>query len=125
MVCSLCLRHIIWYNLIIFVSDLLSPPSIITVSTYSVQLQFQKANGTVSSYLVEYARNLYGQALRYSSGTSIESASQQSVYRITQDGLIPGEKYNLRIVPMVTIGRSHYRGIPSDTVEVTILKPGM
>ena len=109
---------------VIFVSELLSPPSIITISAYFVQLEFEKANGTTSSYQVEYARNLYGQALSYSSGTSIKSASQQSVYRITQDGLIPGEKYNLRIVPMVTIGRSHYRGIPSDTVEATILKPG-
>ena len=89
------------------------------MTTSSVTIEFQAANGTTSYYQVEFG--MYQSVQTYNTGRRITGQLGQTVYRFTESNLIPGRSYVFRITPYV---RS-YPGIPSNTVTVTIMKPGM
>ena len=103
---------------------ILSTPLIINVSTSSVLLEFQSANGSVNSYLLQYALERLGNSLAFVSGDTMRAVNGQRSYRISQTNLLPGRKYHLRIIPMVYVNFKNHWGIPSEAVQVTILKPG-
>ena len=107
-------------------TEILQPPSIIDITTYSALVEFHSATRFTSSYGVEYALEEYeGATLTYSArgGEKVNAVNGQQVYRILQSYLKPGKKYHLRIVPFVRT-HSTNRGIPSPVVQATILSPG-
>ena len=97
------------------------PPRVVTVTTYSVLLEFHAANESTSSYVIEYAQERVASPLEFESGSPVRPIDDQPSYSASQRNLIPGVTYHFRIVPYV--GSS--RGIPSETVQVRILQPGM
>ena len=103
---------------------ILSTPLIISVSTRSVSLEFQSANGSVNSYLLQYALEKLGSSLAFVNGGTMRAVNGQSAYRVAQTDLLPGRKYHLRVIPQVYVKYNNYWGIPSEAVQVTILKPG-
>ena len=107
--------------LVFLVSAISAPPRVVTITTYSVLLEFQAANESVSSYRIEYAQEKAASPLVYASGTIVYPRDYQPSYSASQEGLIPGATYHIRVVPF--LGRT--RGIPSDATRVRILQPGM
>ena len=103
------------------ISAISDPPRIITVTTSSVLLEFRAANESTNSYKIEYAQEIVASPLEFESGSTVTPMYDQPSYSASQDGLIPGATYHIRIVPYV--GSS--RGIPSEAVRVRISKPGM
>ena len=97
------------------------PPRITTVTTFSVLMEFQAANETTSSYVLEYARERVASPLGFKTGSTVRPIDDQSSYSVSQGNLIPGATYHIRIVPYV----GTYRGIPSEAVKVGIPRPGM
>ena len=69
---------------------------------------------------------MVGSSGQYTSSfnVKVESVSGQMTYTVIQDGLKPGRKYRLRIVPNVRQYGTDYPGVPSDDVEVDTLVPG-
>ena len=109
----------------LYLKELTVKPTITTISTYFVVMEFGQANGPTSSYAAEYALL---PTLEYEMGNIVTAVDGQKTYVIRQDKLIPGSSYMLRIVPLVRITSwntyEDYRGIPSPSIEVTISQPG-
>ena len=100
-----------------------TPPKVITVTTHSVLLEFQAASEPVSSYELEYAIQNQAPSLEeYERGASVTPSDDQLSYRVLQDDLVPGGHYRMRIVPHVS---RDVKGMPSESVQVQIPKPGM
>ena len=100
---------------------LTSIPTVIEVSTYYATIEFSHADGPADSYLAEYALTTLSE---YSEGSYVNVVDGQERYRIKQPSLIPGRSYFIRIVPRVRIGSINYRGVVSESVQVSIRKPG-
>ena len=115
-------------NVHLNVSAILMPPRVVTLTTSSIVLEFQAANGSVTHTQVEYAKEEAASALNFQSGSRVTVIGGESTYRVSQTKLIPGETYDIRVVPLVYIRSgsygSYYRGIPSEPIKVMIPKPG-
>ena len=110
-----------WPSMFVIVA-IPAPPRLLTVTTHSVLLEFQAANESVSHYEVEYAQDHQGAPSAYRSTVTVRPQEGQVYYRVTQDYLIPGGYFLIRIVPFTG---SNTRGIPSEDLQVGIPKPGM
>ena len=109
-----------------YIAAIPEAPKAITIDTTSVLLEFRRANDTASNYRVQFKEVMVGSSGQYTStyNVKVESVSGQMTYTVIQDGLIPGRKYKMRIVPNVRHYTTDYPGVPSDDVEVDTLVPG-
>ena len=110
------------------VSAILMPPKVVTLTTSSIVLVFQAANGSATHSQVEYANEEAASLLSFESGSRVTVNGGESTYRVSQKNLKPGETYHIRVVPLVRVYSKRrewfYRGIPSDTIKVKIPAPG-
>ena len=110
------------------VSAILMPPMVVTLTTSSIVLEFQAANGSATHSQVEYAKAEAASVLSFESGSRVTTTGRESSYQVLQTKLKPGETYHIRVVPLVRVYSKYrewfYRGIPSDTIKVKIPAPG-
>ena len=114
-------------SMLLNISAILMPPKVVTITTSSIVLEFQAANGTTTRYEVEYAREVAASVLSFQSGSRVTAAGE-STYQVSQKNLITGATYNIRVVPLIQVNSGYrlllYRGIPSNTTKVMIPRPG-
>ena len=110
------------------ISAILVPPKVITLTPISIVLEFQAANGAATRIQVEYAREFTASVLNFESGSYVTVVGGKWTYQVSQKNLIPGATYHIRVVPLVQVNSGYrqlfYRGIPSNTTEVMIPRPG-
>ena len=114
-------------SMLLNISAILVPPKVVTLTTSSVVLEFQAANGSATHNKVEYAKEVTASVLSFESGSRV-IVTGESTYQVSQKNLITGATYHFRVVPLVRIYSNYrelfYRGIPSNTTEVMIPRPG-
>ena len=117
-----------YLEMLLIISAILMPPKVVTLTTSSVVLEFQAPSGSATHSEVEYAKEEAASVLTFQSGSRVTVTSGESTYQVAQTKLIPGETYDIRVVPLVYIRSdsygSYYRGIPSEPIKVMIPKPG-
>ena len=110
------------------ISAILMPPKVVILTTLNIVLEFQAANGSATHIQVEYAKEETASVLDFKSGSHVTVSGGKSMYQVSQEMLQPGTTYHIRVVPLVRIYSGSrelfYRGIPSDTINVTTPAPG-
>ena len=103
------------------------PPRVVSLTSISIVLEVQAANGSATHTQVEYAKEKPASVLSFESGSRVTVTRGESSYQVSQTKLKPGEMYHIRVVPLVQRYSGinlFYRGIPSDTIKVMIPRPG-
>ena len=89
-------------------------PTVLSISTTSVTLEFLPSNGSSSRYYVQYKLHHIVDDSAYTTGVFVtdDDRSAPRTYSVVQGSLTPDTEYSFRILPTVKVGKN-YQHVPA------------